>query len=105
MELTSWLAAEIDRKGWSLDVLDHKAGLSPGTASKVMSGTATAGWEFCLKVSWALDVSPEMLFHLAGLLPDLPTSIKEEIEAISLLRSLPPDIRSSVMTILSALAG
>lgn len=105
MEFTTWLASEVERRDWSFDTLDRKAGLSVGTANKVMSGTAAPGWEFCLKVSWALEEPPERLFDLAGLLPSFPSAVREELEAISLLRGLQPDIRQNVMAILRALAG
>jgi hypothetical protein len=70
-----------------------------------MDDEATPGWEFCLKVSWALSESPEKLFRLAGLLPNLPPAIEEEFEAISLLRSLSAESRRNVLGILRDLGG
>jgi hypothetical protein len=105
VEFATWLASEVKRRDWSFDILDRKAGLSVGTTDEVMSGTATPGWEFCLKVSWALDEPPERLFDLAGLLPSFPSAIREEMEAISLLRNLQPDVRLAIMDILRALTA
>ena len=100
MELTRWLNLEVERRSWTREVLNQKAGLSPGTVDRVLAGQATPGWEFCLKVSWALNESPEKLFRLAGLLPSLPPAIEEELEAISLLRSLPGETRQTVISLM-----
>jgi transcriptional regulator with XRE-family HTH domain len=100
MELTRWLSLETERRNWSHDELNQKAGLAPGTVDRVLAGESTPGWEFCLKVSWALNESPEKLFRLAGLLPSLPPAIEEELEAISLLRSLPGETRQNVISLL-----
>ncbi|MBN1657201.1 MAG: hypothetical protein JXA93_02310 [Anaerolineae bacterium] len=100
MELTRWLKLEVERRNWSPEDLNQKAGLAPGTVDRVLGGESTPGWEFCLKVSWALNESPEKLFRLAGLLPSLPPSIEEELEAISLLRSLPDETRQNVLSLL-----
>jgi hypothetical protein len=100
MELTRWLKLEVERRDWSPKDLNQKAGLAPGTVDRVLVGESTPGWEFCLKVSWALNESPEKLFRLAGLLPSLPPSIEEELEAISLLRSLPGETRQNAIALL-----
>ncbi|MGD8624851.1 MAG: hypothetical protein PVJ34_09955 [Anaerolineae bacterium] len=105
MELRRWIALEVERRDWSFERLNDRAGLAPGAVQSVMDDEATPGWEFCLKVSWALSESPEKLFRLAGLLPNLPPAIEEEFEAISLLRSLSVESRRNILGILRDLAG
>jgi len=96
---------ETERRAWSFGELNNQAGLAPGTVQRVVAGETSPGWEFCLKVSWALTESPEKLFRLAGLLPNLPPAIEEEFEAISLLRSLSAESRRNIMGLLRDLAG
>jgi len=104
-ELTNWLNVQVEERAWSFRELGRRSGLSSGTVSAVMTGRAFAGWDFCAGVAGALDVEPDYVFRLAGLLPRLPESVQEEKEVLSIVRRLPTATRSLVLTQLRALAG
>lgn len=70
--LRQWLTKELDQRGLSHTKLANQIGLSHSFVSKVISGAKPPSINFCYKVAVALDVAPETVLHLAGLLPGQP---------------------------------
>lgn len=66
--LSSWLAKELERRGWSHRELARRAGVSQTAVSQAISGDRNIGWDFCAKIAGPLDMTPEEVLRLAGLL-------------------------------------
>lgn len=97
-ELKAWLVQELDRRGWSHNELARRAGMSQATVSSVLSGYRNAGTDFCVKVARTLDVAPEKVLRLAGILPSAPASDDESLqELIELARNLSPEDRQEIL--------
>jgi len=67
-----WLEAELHDRHWSNNELARQAELSSASVSQVMTGRQQPGLDFCRGVAEALNVPPERVFRLAGLLPPKP---------------------------------
>jgi transcriptional regulator with XRE-family HTH domain len=67
-----WLEGELHQRNWSYNELARQAGLSSASVSQVMTGRQKPGLDFCRGVAEALNVPPERVFRLAGLLPPRP---------------------------------
>lgn len=97
-----WLIGEVESRGWSFRYLGRRAGLSSGAISKVVTGAALPGWEFCRKVAAALGVPPETVFRLAGLLPPEPEETTVAREVNRLLSQLPLEEQRRFLNFLRA---
>jgi transcriptional regulator with XRE-family HTH domain len=93
--LSLWLSQELDRRGWSHRELARQTGFSQPLVSKTLSGERKPSANFCNKVAQALEVSPEMLLRLAGILPPAapgsPADNSTLQELIELARNLSPE--------------
>lgn len=97
-ELKAWLIQELDRRGWSHNELARRSGMSQATVSSVLSGYRNAGADFCVKVAHTLDVAPEKLLRLAGILPtSAPDDSPTLQEIIELARSLSLEDQADVL--------
>ena len=85
-ELINWLNGELHRRGWSQRELGRRAGISGAMVSKVLSGEKP-GWDFCVAIARALEVTPEEVFRLARLLPH-ELGKDEEPDAETLLQEI-----------------
>lgn len=68
-ELIDWAGRELETRGWSMRELSRRSGLSVGTISDVLNDRANPGLDFCVGVARALDVPPENVLRMAGLIP------------------------------------
>lgn len=82
-----WINIELESRGWSQRELARRSRLSSTTISKIISGHAKPGWDFCVAIAKPLEVSPEKLFQLAGLLPSKPEE-DEGIDGEEMLREI-----------------
>ncbi|MCX7680524.1 MAG: helix-turn-helix transcriptional regulator [Anaerolineae bacterium] len=101
-EFTHWLMEEIYRRGWSFREFAQRAGLSPSAVSKVVNGDVLPGWEFCFKVSRALELPPEAVFRKAGLLPPEPEEKSALREMTYLFSQLSPEDQQRFITFIRA---
>lgn len=60
---------ELDRRGWSRAEAARRGRVSDSMFSKVISGYANPGLDFCRGVARAFDWPLEDVFRLAGILP------------------------------------
>ena len=104
-DFAAWLKAEVARRGWSLRELGRRSGLSGAAVSAVTVGSQKPGLRFCVQVAGAFSLAPEDVLRRAGLLPPLPPSVREEKEAVVLLRQLTPESRSAVLLQLRAMTA
>jgi transcriptional regulator with XRE-family HTH domain len=100
-----WIEQELDKRGWRQSDLARRAGLSEATLSRILNGSRKAGPETCVGIAAALEVPPEHVFRIAGLLPPLPSPVEEEQEALGLFRSLDRQMRGLALGILRALGA
>ncbi len=68
-KLAELLTSEMAERGWSMRELAKRAGISHSQISNIVNGQANPGADFCLSVAHALNMSPEKIFRLAGILP------------------------------------
>ena len=99
--LRLWLSQELNQRKWSHNELARQTGFSQAFVSNVLNGERKPSANFCNKVAKALDVAPEMVLRLAGILPPTepasPTDDATLRELIELSRNLPPDKRQEVL--------
>jgi transcriptional regulator with XRE-family HTH domain len=82
-ELVTLINTELDRRGWTLSELARRAGLSRSTFHATLTGKNAVTFEFCAAVAEAINVPPEQVFRLAGLLP--PVADGETVSQITYL--------------------
>jgi transcriptional regulator with XRE-family HTH domain len=104
-KLTTWLAAQIEERGWTIRELGRRAGVSHTAVARAVSGESTPNADTCIGLARALGAEPEWVLRLAGRLPPLPPEVANERELISLYRSLPPDRREAALDAIRGLAG
>ena len=101
--LVEYLEEELISRSWRPADLARAASLPDATISHVLNGSRRAGPEVCNALARALDEPPEKIFRLAGLLPPVAPVVEDEREAVTILRGLPPDLRTAAMRMLRSL--
>lgn len=106
---TTWLAAELNRLNWTHAELAAKAGVSRGAVSNTLRGVIPPSCEFCIKTANALDVAPETVLKLAGILPPGPPASpidSSTLQAlVELARTLPPEQQEQLLAYCRFLVG
>jgi transcriptional regulator with XRE-family HTH domain len=97
-----WLTQELDRRGWSHRELARQMETSQSFVSRIIKGENPAGINFCHRVAKVLDVPPEKLLRLAGILPGEPAVNESELgpvsrEIMELIQGLPPEDRQQIL--------
>jgi transcriptional regulator with XRE-family HTH domain len=99
--LRLWLSEELNRRGWSQRELARQIGVSHSFVSKTLSGERSPSANFCNKIAQALDVAPETVLRLAGILPPAspgqPSDDSTLQELVELARNLPPERRQQIL--------
>ena len=99
--LRVWITQKIEKRGWSYRELARQANISHALISRTLSGDMTPSADFCIKVAQALDVSPEMVLRLAGILPAAPPATLADDaalqELVELARTLSSDKRKELL--------
>lgn len=65
----TWLNVELDRRGWPRSEAARRGDISESMWSKVISGYANPGLDFCRGVARAFNMPLEDVFRMAGILP------------------------------------
>jgi transcriptional regulator with XRE-family HTH domain len=94
-----WLVEEVGKRGWSFRYLGQRAQLSSAAISRVTTGAALPGWEFCRRVAQALNEPPEKIFRLAGLLSPEPEETAIFREMAYLFSQLSPDDQKRIVSL------
>ena len=87
-DLRKWIVENPSEREWRPADLAHRGGTRDATVSRILHGSRKAGPEVCVAIVTALDVPPERVFRIAGILPPLPPAVEEEEEAQGLFRGL-----------------
>jgi len=64
-----WLDEQENLKGWTDNKLAVRAGISPSVLTRARQGSMPK-WEACVAIASALNISPVIVFHKAGLISD-----------------------------------
>lgn len=98
MDFASWLSDELKKRGWSQREAARRAGLPQSSVSKTISRERNPTSDICIRLAQALDVPPEQVLRLAGILPPLPASEDSTLqELIDLTRNLPPEDQKEIL--------
>ena len=98
--LVSWIDKELANRSWSYSELARRANVSQSMVSKVMSFSASPGFDFCSGIAKAFHVSPEVVLRLAGLLPAQPDETALQREMRYLFDQLDEQAQGTVITML-----
>ena len=86
--LVEWLKDQLKQRAWRPADLARRANIDSGQLSRILNRERRAGPETCLGIARALEVPPERVFRLAGLLPPLPENISKEEDLLYYFRQL-----------------
>ena len=105
-DFVSWLAGEMNIRGWSKSELARRADLVPSYISLVMNRQKRPGMGFCLKVAAALGVPHDRPLRLAGYLPPVSEERLSDFAYVAeMLASLPDGpIREDAIAAIRAIA-
>ena len=103
--LRQWIEEELQKRGWRQADLAHQSGLAEATLSRILSGDRTAGPDACVALARAVDVPPERVFRLAGLLPPAPPELDEELELRTLFQRLDEGMRQVALDVMRVLGA
>lgn len=65
----TWLDEQLAERSWNRSELARRAGFTHSALSHIYSGARKPGMELCTGIARALNISPEVVFEKAGLLP------------------------------------
>ncbi len=71
-DFTGWIKEELKERGWSMNELARRAGLSSAHMSNVLNEKQKPGIDFCLGVANAFGEPEEEVIRMAGLISPLP---------------------------------
>ena len=71
---SAWLQDQLNKKKMNQAELAEATHTTPATVSRLMGGTRKPGSKLCISIAKVLDVSPEEVFVVAGLLPKKTSS-------------------------------
>jgi len=90
-----WLNGELNKRGWSQSELARRAGISRPSITLVLSEKQAPTYDFCAQIAKPLDMRPEDVFRLAGLLRQTRGDDDEITyrKVLDLMRELTPEER------------
>lgn len=103
-ELINWIDRELEERGWSMRELSRRSGMSHGTISDVLNDRTNPGLDFCVGVARALDVPPENVLRMAGLIPRRTTRRELIDEILYHFEGLSEDDQLRIITMTWALS-
>jgi len=96
LSFVEWLKEEADKKGLSQAEIARKGSLSKSQVSRVFSMTIAPSQEFILAISRVFQLSPEVVFIKAGLLPERNERNEKINEVVHILEQLDEENQSDV---------
>lgn len=91
-EFITFVNNELNARGWTANELGRRAKISSGGISLVLTEQRNPGADFCVKVAHALNVQPEFVLRLAGILPPVSEPVQNESEMLTVYRQLDTDV-------------
>ncbi len=96
-EFANWLQQELERRGWSQAELARRSRITPTQISRILSGSRNPGVEVLTGFANALNLPPNTLFKLAGILPPDADSPLDIDELVHLYKNLPAEDREELI--------
>lgn len=103
-DFAAWLIDEIKRRDWSFRQFADRSGSTIATVSRVINRHQKPTGDFCRKTARALQLSPEIVFRKAGLLPAVSEQEESKEEMLWYWDHLTNDQRKMFLTQVRALA-
>lgn len=97
-DFPTWLSNEAERRGWTLNELARRSGLSSAGISMLSTGQRNPGFDACVAIARALGHPPEKVLRVAGLLPDTDPDSEPIKEILEILNQLLPGRRDQVLS-------
>jgi transcriptional regulator with XRE-family HTH domain len=98
-----FIVEEVNKRDWSYSKLARLSGMSSAQVSDVVNLKSNPGEKFCRGVARAFNISPDIVFRKAGLLPDIPAREETEQNLLYRIRQLDPEGRERVAEFLEYL--
>jgi len=80
----TWLRQEMQRRGWSVSELAHKAGTYPATISNLLNENRKPGKAICKQLAKALDLKESIVLYHAGFLSKDPEDPTQQLDPLAL---------------------
>ncbi len=108
MEFINWLQDELNKRGWSQSDLARATKLSRGAIGNVIRHERNPGAEMLRAIAKAFQISPDIVFRKAGVLPESPElaqSQKRKIEQLMyLIEHLPEEDQNEIIKMMETVA-
>jgi len=98
-----WLDAEMKKRGWSLQLVAGRMGVSHTTMTSIANGHMRPSADFCQRIALVFHVPPAEVFRHAGLLPPDLKEMAVLREVAHLLRQLSPEQQDATLTFVRTL--
>lgn len=103
-DFSSWLAGELNTRGWTQSKLARKSNLSSAMISLLLQGHRGLGAEGAIAIADALGFPSELVFRKAGLLPPKPQADRMLAKLTTIYHSLIEADRTKLLKVAQALA-
>ena len=104
LEFSSWLQAEMDKRGLNQSDLAREAGLSRGAVGNVLRQEREPGPDFLNGIAHAFKMRPADVFTIAGVLSQAPESDPLTRQAEWLMSQLDPGSKQEAIDFIQFLA-
>lgn len=95
---SQWLEIEMEKRGWLQADLARAADLSTAGISNLINQRRNPGDEVCRSIARAFNYPPDMVFRIAGLLPDIgDKAIPGKDELIHLYSGASAEVRAEIL--------
>jgi transcriptional regulator with XRE-family HTH domain len=91
--LRNWIEIELKKRRWKPADLAHAVGVGTSTISKTLNGNTEPKPRLITDIAKVLDSTPEKLYRLAGLLPEVDESNTTLQEIKEIANNLTPQQR------------
>ena len=103
--LETWLATELEKRGWSIREAARRAGISHMPFTSILSGQGNPGLVAYKGIARAFDMPLEEVLRIAGELPTNPPPVRDEDEVLHLYRQVDPADRACLRRALRGLVA
>lgn len=86
-----WLIDRLNERNWSQSNLARASGITRGGISNLVNHVRTPDAATCQSIGLALNIPPEDIFRVAGLLPPKPEESALDRKIIFLVSTLPTE--------------
>ena len=99
----AWLNAEMEKRGWSLQLVAGRIGVSHTAMANIANGCTRPSADVCQRIALVFHVPPEEVFRRAGLLPPDLREMTVLREVAHFLRQLSPEQQDATLTFVRTL--